>query len=118
MTRYRWVTARKAEGFPTTLCCDVAGVSRQAFYGWRAAHGAGPTDRASESSSTGAATPTAPPPAVDLRVARPMQHHQPPHQPRMPHAGPARSPLPSHRRHHPRVIHLTGQRGEVPFTGC
>ena len=45
MTRYRWVTARKAEGFPTTLCCEVARVSRQAFYGWSAAHGAGPTPR-------------------------------------------------------------------------
>ena len=32
MTRYRWVAARKAEGFPTTLCCTVAGVSRQSFY--------------------------------------------------------------------------------------
>lgn len=30
-----WVTARKAEGFPTTTSCDVAGVSRQAFYDWR-----------------------------------------------------------------------------------
>ena len=45
MTRYRWVTARKAEGFPTTLCCDVAGVSRQGFYDWRCAEAAGPTDR-------------------------------------------------------------------------
>lgn len=45
MTRYRWVTARKAEGFPTTLCCRVARVSRQAFYGWRAACGAPPTAR-------------------------------------------------------------------------
>ena len=45
MTRYRWVAARKAEGFPTTLCCRVARVSRQAFYGWRAAHGAAPTSR-------------------------------------------------------------------------
>ena len=36
MTRYRWVAARKAEGFPTNLCCGVAGVSRQGFYGWRA----------------------------------------------------------------------------------
>ena len=44
MTRYRWVAARKAEGFPTTLCCEVARVSRQAFYGWRA-HRAEPTDR-------------------------------------------------------------------------
>ena len=30
MTRYRQVAARKAEGFPTTAACDVAGVSRQA----------------------------------------------------------------------------------------
>ena len=36
MTRYRWVAARRAEGFPTALCCRVARVSRQAFYGWRA----------------------------------------------------------------------------------
>ena len=28
--------------------------------------------------------------------------------------GPIRSPLPSHRGNHPRLIHLTGQRGEVP----
>lgn len=45
MTRYRWVAARKAERFPTTLCCRVARVSRQAFYGWQAAHRAGPTPR-------------------------------------------------------------------------
>ena len=45
MTRYRWVAARKAEGFPTKLCCRVARVSRQAFYGWRSAHAAGPADR-------------------------------------------------------------------------
>ena len=44
MTRYRWVAARKAEGFPTTLCCTVAGVSRQSFYGWRARRAAA-TDR-------------------------------------------------------------------------
>ncbi len=42
MTRYRWVAARRAEGFPTTVCCRVAGVSRQAFYDWRAAQGAAP----------------------------------------------------------------------------
>ena len=45
MTRYRWVAARKAEGFPTSMCCRVARVSRQAFYGWRAEHAAGPTAR-------------------------------------------------------------------------
>ena len=45
MTRYRWVAARKAEGFPTSMCCRVARVSRQAFYGWRATHAAGSTAR-------------------------------------------------------------------------
>ena len=45
MTRYRQVAARRAEGFPTTLCCAVARVSRQAFYEWRAKHRAGPTAR-------------------------------------------------------------------------
>ncbi len=45
MTRYRWVAARRAEGFPTTLCCEAARVSRQAFYDWCAARRAEPTDR-------------------------------------------------------------------------
>ena len=45
MTRYRQVAARRAEGFPTTLCCDVARVSRQAFYDWHAKRAAAPTDR-------------------------------------------------------------------------
>lgn len=35
MTRYVWVTARKAEGFLIAASCDVAGVSRQAFYDWK-----------------------------------------------------------------------------------
>ena len=43
MTRYRWVAARKAEGFPTTAACRAAGVSRQAFYDWAARHKAGPS---------------------------------------------------------------------------
>lgn len=43
MTRYRWVTARKAEGFPITMACVAAGVSRQAFNDWRARTAAGPT---------------------------------------------------------------------------
>ena len=43
MTRYRWVTARKAEGFPITMACEVADVSRQAFHDWRARIAAGPT---------------------------------------------------------------------------
>ena len=43
MTRYRWVAARKAEGFPITMACAVADVSRQAFHDWRARMAAGPT---------------------------------------------------------------------------
>ena len=42
MTRYRQVAARKAEGFPTTASCDVAGVSHQAFYDWTVRQKAGP----------------------------------------------------------------------------
>lgn len=43
MTRYMWVAARKAEGFPITMACEVAEVSRQAFHDWRARRAAGPT---------------------------------------------------------------------------
>ena len=43
MTRYRWVAARKAEGFPTAMSCDAAGVSRQAFYDWWLRRAAGPS---------------------------------------------------------------------------
>jgi len=43
VTRYRWVAARKAEGFPITMACKVAQVSRQAFGEWRARVAAGPT---------------------------------------------------------------------------
>ena len=43
MTRYRWVAARKAEGFPITAACAVAEVSRQAFSDWRASRRAGPS---------------------------------------------------------------------------
>ena len=35
----------EAERFPTRLCCDVAKVSCQAFFDWRARHAAGPTPR-------------------------------------------------------------------------
>jgi len=42
VTRYLWVASRRAEGFPTTAACDVAGVSRQAFYDWSARRAAGP----------------------------------------------------------------------------
>jgi transposase InsO family protein len=44
VTRYRWVAARKAEGFPTTAACAAADVSRQAFYDWRRRQAAGSTD--------------------------------------------------------------------------
>lgn len=43
MTRYAWVAARKAEGFPITMACQVADVSRQAFHDWRARRAEGPT---------------------------------------------------------------------------
>lgn len=43
VTRYQWVAARKAEGFPINKACEFAGVSRQAFYDWRARTAAGPT---------------------------------------------------------------------------
>jgi len=45
VTRYRWVAARKAEGFPITMACAVADVSRQAFHDWRARRAAGPSAR-------------------------------------------------------------------------
>ena len=45
MTRCGWVAARRAEGFPTALCCGAAGISRQAFYGHQARQAAGPTRR-------------------------------------------------------------------------
>ena len=44
MTRYQWIAARKAEGFPITMACKIAEVSRQAFNDWRAKRAAGPTD--------------------------------------------------------------------------
>lgn len=43
MTRYRWVAARKAEGFPITAACKVAEVSTTAFDDWRRRQAAGPT---------------------------------------------------------------------------
>lgn len=48
VTRYRWVLAGKAKGFPITMACKVADVSRQAFYDWRLRTTSGPskTDQA------------------------------------------------------------------------
>lgn len=43
MTRYQWVAARKAEGFPITQACVVAGVSRQAFHDWKVRCNQSPT---------------------------------------------------------------------------
>jgi transposase InsO family protein len=44
VTRYKWVLDRKAEGFPITMACKIAEVSRQAFNDWRAKQTAGPSD--------------------------------------------------------------------------
>ena len=44
MTRYEWVTDRKAEGFPIKVACKAVGVSRQAFYDWAARRNADPTE--------------------------------------------------------------------------
>jgi putative transposase len=44
VTRYRWVAARKAEGFPITAACGVAGVSSTAFNDWRRREARGPSD--------------------------------------------------------------------------
>lgn len=44
MTRYLWVTARKAEGFPVTAACEIAGISTSTFYEWAHAREHGPTE--------------------------------------------------------------------------
>jgi putative transposase len=44
VTRYKWVAARKAEGFPITMACKIAEVSRQAFNDWRLNRAAGPSE--------------------------------------------------------------------------
>ena len=43
MTRYRWIHARKAEGYSVTVCCATAEVSTSAFYDWLE-RSASPTD--------------------------------------------------------------------------
>jgi putative transposase len=44
VTRYRWVAAQKADGFPITAACEIAHVSRQAFYDWQARQDRGPSE--------------------------------------------------------------------------
>jgi hypothetical protein len=43
VTTYRWISARKAEGFPVRLCCYVASVPPSSYYDWRETHGVEPT---------------------------------------------------------------------------
>jgi putative transposase len=43
VTKYRWIAARKAEGFAVRLCCSVTAVAPSSYYDWHHAHGAGPT---------------------------------------------------------------------------
>ncbi len=42
MTRYRWIDARKAEGFPVVAACRTAEVSASSFYEWAAKVASGP----------------------------------------------------------------------------
>ena len=44
MIRYKWIAARKAEGFSITMACKIADVSRQAFCDWRKKRAHGPSD--------------------------------------------------------------------------
>ena len=41
MTRCAWVAARKAEGFPITAACQIAGISTSTFYQWADTAGVG-----------------------------------------------------------------------------
>jgi transposase InsO family protein len=43
VTKYRWIAARKAEGFPVRLCCRVTELAPSSYYDWHRVHGAGPT---------------------------------------------------------------------------
>ena len=44
MSRYRFVSAMKAEGFPIEAACATAEVSSSAYYGWLAKVAGGPTE--------------------------------------------------------------------------
>lgn len=46
MNRYEWIAAQKADSYPVTVACEVAGVSRQAFYDWNAHRDDEPCDAA------------------------------------------------------------------------
>ena len=41
VTKYRWITARKAEGFPVRLCCRALQMAPSSYYDWFQVHGAG-----------------------------------------------------------------------------
>ena len=43
MSRYRHVSAMKAEGFPISAACEAAEVSTSAYYDWLARESAGPS---------------------------------------------------------------------------
>ena len=45
MTRYLWVVARKAEGFPVTAACAVAEISTSTFYEWDTLAEHGPSEQ-------------------------------------------------------------------------
>jgi transposase InsO family protein len=45
VSKYRWITARKAEGFPARLCCHVLEVAPSSYYDWFCVHGSGATSR-------------------------------------------------------------------------
>ena len=44
MSRYRHVSAMKAEGFPVEAACGAAEVSTSAYYAWLARSTSGPTE--------------------------------------------------------------------------
>ncbi len=44
MSRYRWIDARQAEGFPVVAACRTAAVSTSSFYEWAAKLARGPTE--------------------------------------------------------------------------
>ena len=67
MMLYRFVDQQKATGFPVECICDVAGVSRSAYYHWKRHRGTGsPPSRSSMSvgwskrSTTSGTNPMAP----------------------------------------------------------